>query len=129
MNKFLIIILFGLLILSLPKESYTQDRWVYIDSDETVTIYYDTKTVTRNSDNVEVWIEWYYEKKKKSGSKYIDYTLNKIRLDCLNRTLKYLKFVVYYTDDTSYSSDLDNEPPEEPIPGTFGEVIWEYFCE
>lgn len=114
---------FLLLFLLLPLLSPAQDRWVFLDSDKHLSVYYDSETVAYYSEYVDAWLEYRFFREEG-----IARMLMKYRFFYNPRSSQILSTRAYTSDGELVKSE-GKEPVDDIIPGSTGEMYWKFFTK
>jgi hypothetical protein len=115
-----------------PRPAPPRDRWVYIGSavNDQYDIYVDTKTITRNGNNVTAWERWEYPKPVTTKGDTYDEQIRRNIYHCDSRqwtllsvTDKLKGSVVWSGERKSYQQERKSIQPD-----TVGEAIYEWVC-
>ena len=110
------------------KAQDNNDRWVTIEKNATEEYYYDSLTVSRDSNSVMVWIKTVYKEKiKDEDGKEMKSAVNALYLYCDKNRYTMKDVEVTYKDGKRKS--IDYEEKDKPIkPESLREKVSKIFC-
>jgi hypothetical protein len=127
-------------IIGLVVMGYTEGwgvDWKYYGTNEDGSYFYDTESITRQSENlVEVWVQSAYSPKsishwlKEGGKSFqdLDFTLISLELNCVERSARYLR-IVFYSKNGKVFYPMDNDEWHFIAPDSMIESLHKEVCQ
>ena len=132
-NKLLFILFLTIITFSFPSICFsesntnvveTDERWIYYGTTEKGNHFYDKSSITKVSSKViKVWTKLQFSNVENR------YTVSLHELDCVNRTEKYLKVILYNNQgEILHDSELSNPEIRQIIPESLNEGLLKNIC-
>ena len=111
--------------------------WKYYGTNEDGSYFYDPKSMTRHSkDLIEVWVQSAYTEKSishwvREGRKdfqNLDFTLISLELNCVERSVRYLR-IVFYSKNGKVFYPIDNDEWHFIAPDSMIESLHKEVCK
>jgi hypothetical protein len=111
--------------------------WKYYGTNEDGSYFYDTESMTRHSkDLIEVWVQSAYTKKsishwvREGGKDFqnLDFTLISLELNCVERSVRYLR-IVFYSKNGKVFYPIDNDEWHFIAPDSMIESLHKEVCK
>jgi hypothetical protein len=112
-------------------------NWKYYGTNEDGSYFYDTESMTRLSKNlIQVWVQSAYSEKSISqwvreggkGFQDLDFTLIWLQLNCVERSVRYLR-IVYYSKNGKVFQPMDNDEWHLIAPDSMTETLHKEVCK
>jgi hypothetical protein len=111
--------------------------WKYYGTNEDGSYFYDTKSITRHpKDLIEVWVQSAYTEKsishwvREGGKDFqnLDFTLISLELNCVERSVRYLR-IVFYSKNGKVFYPIDNDEWHFIAPDSMIESLHKEVCK
>ncbi|MDR2219638.1 MAG: hypothetical protein LBE24_03555 [Methylobacillus sp.] len=110
-------------------------NWVIVSRDDSLTVYVDTQSVRKDGVSVKVWSKWVWSSPQKLEFIQPAEIYKSVRqlseYHCNERTYTVQKDVLYADTEMTEVVDTLDYPdiPEEVVPGSSDESIFEFVCK
>lgn len=133
--KHTLFILFILILLSLVRNSYSQEdeRWKLVTTDRNRFIYLDSKTI-ENKENenkekfIQCWLKEIPTKKEILNDKEIKYVMKSSVFYCSERKIKFIEAYTYFRDNTN-TLDTVAVTVNTIVPESLQEILFNFVCK